>query len=134
MPSEAVLEIFLKKYKKKGSKIHCLALQLYTGPPNSITVVSKSGGQGGLGPLDPLVRSIMGWIWGTSPGKDMGPVEVLWDGDGVNPPPPSRVLYPSVNRLKILPSAVLHMRAVKCNGLFVRSRVYVLSLTKHMSF
>ena len=32
-------------------------------------------------------RSIMGWRWGTL-GKDMGPVEVLWDGDGVNPPPP----------------------------------------------
>ena len=25
---------------------------------------------------------------GVPPGKDMGPVQVLWDGDGVNPPPP----------------------------------------------
>ena len=47
MPSEARLEIFLKKYKKKGPKIHCLALKLYTGPPNCITGASKSGGRGG---------------------------------------------------------------------------------------
>ena len=25
----------------------------------------------------------MEWIWGTHSGKDMGPAEVLWDGDGV---------------------------------------------------
>ena len=48
---------FLKKYKKKGPKIHCLALKLYTGPPNCITGASKSGGQGGP-PLDPLVVQI----------------------------------------------------------------------------
>ena len=35
MPSEARLEIFLKKYKKKGPKIHCLALKLYTGASKS---------------------------------------------------------------------------------------------------
>ena len=29
--------------------------------------------------------SIMEWRWGTPSGKDMGPVEVLWDGDGVPP-------------------------------------------------
>ena len=46
MLSKARLEIFLKKYKK-GPKIHCLALKLYTGPPNCITGASKSGGQGG---------------------------------------------------------------------------------------
>ena len=27
------------------------------------------------------------WDWGTLPRKDMGPVKVLWDGNGVNPPP-----------------------------------------------
>ena len=27
----------------------------------------------------------MEWRWGT-PRKDMGPVEVLWDGDGAPPP------------------------------------------------
>ena len=54
MPSEARLEILKKK---KGPKIHCLALKLYTGPPNCITGASKSGGQGGdPGPRDPLVR------------------------------------------------------------------------------
>ena len=53
MPSEVRLEIFLKKYKKKGPKIHCLALKLYTGPPNCITGASKSGGQGGPGPWGP---------------------------------------------------------------------------------
>ena len=31
MPSEARLEIFFKKYKNKGSKIHCLSFKLYTG-------------------------------------------------------------------------------------------------------
>ena len=50
---------FFEKYKKKGPKIHCLALKLYTGPPNCITGASKSGGRGGPGPpgppLDPLV-------------------------------------------------------------------------------
>ena len=43
MLSEARLKIFLKKYKTKGTKIHCIVLKLYTG-------ASKSGGQGGLGP------------------------------------------------------------------------------------
>ena len=38
---------FFEKYKKKGPKIHCLALKLYTGPPNCITGASKSEGQGG---------------------------------------------------------------------------------------
>ena len=28
----------------------------------------------------------MEWRWGTSPRKDMGPVEVLWDEDGVPSP------------------------------------------------
>ena len=42
---------FLKKYIKKGPKIHCLALKLYTGPPHCTTGASKSGGQGG-----PLVK------------------------------------------------------------------------------
>ena len=27
----------------------------------------------------------MGWRWGT-PRKDMGPMEVLWDGDGLHSP------------------------------------------------
>ena len=49
MQSEVRLEIFWKKYKK-GPKIHCLALKLYTGPSNCITGASKSGGQGALGP------------------------------------------------------------------------------------
>ena len=49
MPSKARLEIFLKNIKK-GPKIDCLALKLYTGPPNCITGASKSGGQGGAGP------------------------------------------------------------------------------------
>ena len=60
MLSKAKLEIFLKKNIKKGPKIHCLALTLYTGPANCITGASKSGGWGGLGPrgssLDPLVN------------------------------------------------------------------------------
>ena len=43
---------FLKNIKK-GPKIHCLALKLYTGPPNCITGASKSGGQGGPGPRGP---------------------------------------------------------------------------------
>ena len=47
MLSEARLEIFFEKILKKGPKIHCLALKLYTGPPNCITGASKSGGQGG---------------------------------------------------------------------------------------
>ena len=51
---------FFEKCKKKGPKIHCLALKLYTGPPNCVTGASKSGGQGGPGPPgpppDPLVR------------------------------------------------------------------------------
>ena len=34
----------------------------------------------------------MGWRWDT-PGKEIGPVEVLWDGDGVS-------VTPGVNRLK----------------------------------
>ena len=46
MPSEARPKFFLEKYKNKGSKIHCLALKLYTG-------ASKSGGQGGSGPPGP---------------------------------------------------------------------------------
>ena len=29
MPSEARLEIFLKKYEKKGPKIHCLAIKRF---------------------------------------------------------------------------------------------------------
>ena len=44
MPSKVRLEIFFKKNIKKGPKIHCLALKLYTGPPNCITGASKSGG------------------------------------------------------------------------------------------
>ena len=60
MLSEVRLEIFGKNIKK-GPKIHCLALKLYTGLPNCITGASKSGGQGGPGspgtPLDPLVDS-----------------------------------------------------------------------------
>ena len=31
--------------------------------------------------------SIMGWGWGAPHGKDMIPVEVLWDADEVHPPP-----------------------------------------------
>ena len=51
---------FFGKNMKKGPKIHCLALKLYTGPPNCISGASKSGGQGGspgprAPPLDPLV-------------------------------------------------------------------------------
>ena len=44
---------FFWKNTKKGPKIHCLALKLYTGPPNCITGASKSGGQGGPGPPPP---------------------------------------------------------------------------------
>ena len=58
MPCEARLEIFLKKYLKNCPKIHCLAIKLYTGPPNCITGAFKSGDQGGRAPgapLDPLV-------------------------------------------------------------------------------
>ena len=40
--------------------------------------------------------------WGT-PRKDMGPVEVLWDGDGVHPPPPPEGCE-LTNKLKLLPS------------------------------
>ena len=47
---------------------------------------SLAGGTPGKGPG--TSGSIMGWRWGTPPRKDMGPVEVLWDGDGVNPSPP----------------------------------------------
>ena len=36
---------------------------------------------------------------GVPPRKDMGPVQVLWDGDGVPPPPPGWT-----NKLKLLPS------------------------------
>ena len=47
--------IFFEKNIKKGPKIHCLALKLYTGPPNSITGASKSE--------DPLVHvSIVEWL------------------------------------------------------------------------
>ena len=53
MPSKARLEIFFWKNTKKGPKIHCLALDLYTGPPNCITGASKSGGRGGPGPRGP---------------------------------------------------------------------------------
>ena len=35
---------FFEKHIKKGPKIHCLALELYTGPPNCTT-----GGHGGAG-------------------------------------------------------------------------------------
>ena len=56
MPSKARLEIFFWKNTKKGPKIHCLALDLYTGPPNCITGASKSGGQWGGPPLDLLVK------------------------------------------------------------------------------
>ena len=42
---------FFEKIQKKGPKSHCLALKLYTGPPNCITGASKSGGRGGPGPL-----------------------------------------------------------------------------------
>ena len=65
--------------------------------------------------------SIMGWRWSTPhpertwdqwkyygmemeyppPRKDMGPVEVLWNGDGVTPPHPGCEL---TNKLKLLPS------------------------------
>ena len=34
-------------FEKKGPKIHCLALKLYTEPPNLITGASESGGPGG---------------------------------------------------------------------------------------
>ena len=49
------------------------------------------------------------WDWAQSLGhpsskKNMGPVEVLWVGDGVPPI--------GMNRMKILPSLVLRMRAV----------------------
>ena len=46
---------FFEKYKKKkkGPKIHCLALKLYTGPRNCITGASKSGGRGGPGSRAP---------------------------------------------------------------------------------
>ena len=70
--------------------------------------------------------SIMGWrcgtpgkdirpvevLWdgdGVPPTKNMGPVEVLWDLDGVPPPPPTCGL---TNKLKILPSLILRMRAI----------------------
>ena len=52
MPSEARLKFFLKNIKK-GPKIHCLALKLYTGPPNCITGASKSWGGGGPSPRAP---------------------------------------------------------------------------------
>ena len=68
MPSEARLEIFLKKYKKSGPKIHCLALKLYTGPPNCITGASKSGVGGGPGVRGPSpgsasVFQVVLWLW-----------------------------------------------------------------------
>ena len=60
MPSEARLEIFFEKIQKKGPKIHCWALKLYTGPPNCITGASKSGGRGGPGPPGPPPGSASG--------------------------------------------------------------------------
>ena len=51
---------FFEKIYKKGPKIHCLALKLYTGPPNCITGASKSGGQGGPGPPDPPPDPLVG--------------------------------------------------------------------------
>ena len=44
---------FFEKTFKKGPKIHCLALKLYTGPPNCITEASKSVGWGARAPGDP---------------------------------------------------------------------------------
>ena len=56
-----VRQKFFLKNIKKASKIHCLTLKLYTGPPICITGAFKSGSRGGdLGPrpptpLDPVV-------------------------------------------------------------------------------
>ena len=62
---------------------------------------------------------------GYPPGKDMGPVEVSWDGDGV---PPEKTCEQwkyygiemgylprcgQTNKLKLLPSPILRMQAVK---------------------
>ena len=44
---------FFGKNIKKGPKIHCLALKLYTEPPKCITGASKSGGRGGGRPPAP---------------------------------------------------------------------------------
>ena len=57
-----------------------------------------------MGPVEVLWDGDM-----VPPGKDMGPVEVLWDGDGVHPPPGCGL----TNKLKLLPSLILRMRAVK---------------------
>ena len=57
---------------KKDPKIHCLALKLYTGPPNCITGASKSGGLGARAPLDPLVNSLGPWNSGLYPGVLVG--------------------------------------------------------------
>ena len=43
-----------------------------------------------MGPVEIL------WDGDRVPQKDIGPVEVLWDGDGVKPPPPPQM----VDRLK----------------------------------
>ena len=55
MPSEARLEIFLKKIKYKGPKIHYFALRFTVGSPNCITGASKSWGQGGPKLKIPLI-------------------------------------------------------------------------------
>ena len=62
--------------------------------PRTVVPPGKGPGTRGLGknlglgyPCKGHVASgsIMGWRWGTPLGKDMEPVEVLWDGDGVPP-------------------------------------------------
>ena len=49
---------------------------------------------------------------GVPPGKDMGTVEVLWDGNGVNPPPPPNRHTP----VKTQPPVVLRTRAVNTHS------------------
>ena len=73
--------------------------------------------------------SIMGWRWGTPPPpprKDMGPVKVLWDGDGdgVTPPPPNRE-----TPVKTQPSIVLRTLSVIIACFFVLlHQLYVLTM------
>ena len=57
----------------------CVPLHLGLGYPPSGTGVPPPPQRDGT------CGSIMGWRWNTSPGKDMEPMEVLWDGDRVTP-------------------------------------------------
>ena len=67
---------------------------------------SLAGGYPSLGLGSPSWATLWGGTWdqslGYPSGKDMGPVEVLWYGDGVPPPLPPRCEL--TNKLKLLPS------------------------------